>query len=46
MRLEELEKQIGYNFKDKDLSIYGVVGVLNKAEMVPKDVKRYVEQYT
>ncbi len=29
----------------KDLSDYGVVGVLDKAEMVPRDIKRYVEQY-
>lgn len=29
----------------KDLSSYGVVEVLNKAEMVPKDIKKYVEQY-
>ena len=29
----------------KDLSGYGVVGILDKAEMVPKDIKDYVGQY-
>ena len=29
----------------RDLSIYGVVGVLSKDTMKPKDVRRYVEQY-
>ena len=33
------------DFSDKDLSMYGVVGVLDKAEMVPKDIKDYVGQY-
>lgn len=33
------------DLSNKDLSSYGVVGVLNKTEMVPKDIKRYVEQY-
>ena len=32
-------------FGGNDLSEYGVVGVLDKAEMVPGDIKRYVEQY-
>ena len=34
------------DFSDKDLSGYGVVGILDKAKMVPKDIKKYVEQYT
>lgn len=34
------------DFSNKDLSMYGVVGVLNKAEMIPEDIKNYVEQYT
>ena len=29
----------------RDFSIYGVVGVLSKDTMKPKDVRRYVEQY-
>ncbi len=33
------------NFKDKDLSIYGVVGILNKDTMYPEDVKKYVSKY-
>ena len=33
------------DLSDKDLSVYGVVGVLDKAEMVPKDIKRYARQY-
>ena len=33
------------DLNDKDLSSYGVVGVLDKAEMVPKDIRRYVERY-
>ena len=28
-----------------DLSIYGVVGVLNKATMLPHDIKYYVQKY-
>lgn len=34
------------DFKDKDLSIYGVIGVLNKDTVTPKEVKEYVERYT
>ena len=34
------------DFKDKDLSIYGVVGTLNKDTITPKEVKAYVERYT
>ncbi len=33
------------NLGDSDLSGYGVVGILNKAEMLPEDVRRYVERY-
>lgn len=29
----------------RDLSAYGVVGVLSKDTMKPKDIERYVEQY-
>ena len=29
----------------KDLSVYGVVGVLNKDTMRPEDVRKYVEEY-
>jgi CheY-like chemotaxis protein len=28
-----------------DLSTYGVVGVLNKEKMTPKDIKEYVKKY-
>lgn len=34
------------DLKDKDLSVYGVVGVLNKDSLVPKEVKEYVKRYT
>lgn len=34
-----------FDFKDVDLSIYGVVGVLNKDMMVPEDIKRYAKEY-
>ena len=33
------------DFSNKDLSIYGVVGVLNKDEMTPQDIRGYVEKY-
>lgn len=33
------------DFQGKDLSMYGVVGVLGKAEMRPEDIRKYVEQY-
>ena len=33
------------DFKDKDLSDYGVVGVLNKDEMKPEEVSEYVDKY-
>lgn len=31
---------------DKDLSIYGVVGILNKDTLTPKEVKDYVIRYS
>lgn len=34
------------NFTDQDLSIYGVVGVLNKDTLIPKEIKEYVERYS
>ena len=34
------------DFSGKDLSIYGVVGAINKDSMTPKEVKKYVERYT
>ena len=34
------------DFKNKDLSRYGVVGVLNKDTMKPEDILRYVKEYT
>ena len=33
------------DFRDKDLSVYGVVGVLNKDDMTPTDIKRYAKKY-
>lgn len=33
------------DFKEKDLSTYGVVGILNKDNMKPEDIKGYVERY-
>lgn len=33
------------DLSNKDLSSYGVTGVLDKAKMTPKDIKKYVEQY-
>ena len=33
------------DYTKKDLSSYGVVGVLCKDQMKPKDITRYVEQY-
>lgn len=34
------------NFLGRDLSSYGVVGVLNKDLLTPREVKNYVERYT
>lgn len=33
------------DFKGKDLSVYGVVGILSKDTMKPEDVRRYVERH-
>ncbi len=33
------------DFKNKDLSSYGVVGILNKDMMVPEDIKYYARKY-
>lgn len=33
------------DFTNKDLSSYGVVATLNKAEMTPVDIRRLVEKY-
>ena len=33
------------DFAGKDLSVYGVVGVLDKTTMTPKEVKAYVQRY-
>lgn len=34
-----------YELNEKDLSMYGVVGVLQKEKMTPGDVKRLVAEY-
>lgn len=34
------------DFSKNDLSTYGVVGVLNKDTMDPKEIRSYVKQYT
>ena len=33
------------DFGDKDLSAYGVVGVLNKDTMMPEEILKYAEKY-
>ncbi len=33
------------DFSEKDLSMYGVVGVLDKTTMSPKEIESYVWQY-
>ncbi len=33
------------DFSGKDLRNYGVVGVLNKDEMLPEEIKKYVDEY-
>ena len=33
-------------FEGKDLSDYGVVGILKKESMKPEDIKEYVKKYT
>ena len=34
------------DFDKKDLSVYGVVGVLNKDTMEPKEIRSYAKEYT
>lgn len=34
------------NFAGKDLTDYGVVGILNKDTLMPEDVRHYVELYS
>ena len=34
------------DFKGQDLSIYGVVGTLNKSTMLPEDIHRFAEKYS
>ena len=34
------------DFSNKDLSSYGVVGVLNKDTMLPKEIEAYAAEYT
>lgn len=33
------------DFSGQDLSEYGVVGILDKSNMVPEDIERYAEKY-
>ena len=33
------------NFHGRDLTEYGVVGVLDKAKMMPEEILRYVQKY-
>ena len=33
------------DFANRDLSVYGVVGVLNKDSMTPKDIRKYTDEY-
>ena len=33
------------DFKGKDLSVYGVVGVLSKDTMMPAEIKGYADEY-
>lgn len=33
------------NLEGRDLSVYGVVGVLEKDKMMPSEVREYVEKY-
>ena len=33
------------DFKEQDLSVYGVVGVLDKEKMIPREIKDYVDKY-
>lgn len=33
------------DFSNKDLGVYGVVGVLSKDTMTPKDIRKYADEY-
>ncbi len=33
------------NIDNNDLSVYGVIGVLNKDTMLPEDIKKYANEY-
>ena len=33
------------DFADKDLSVYGVVGMMDKAKMMPVEIRNYVKEY-
>ena len=33
------------DFRDKDLTAYGVVDILDKSEMTPKEIRQYAERY-
>ncbi|MBP5647671.1 response regulator [Candidatus Saccharibacteria bacterium] len=33
------------DFKQRDLSVYGVVGILDKTTMLPEEILDYVEKY-
>lgn len=34
------------NLENRDLGVYGVVGILNKEKMLPREIKKYVDEYT
>ncbi|MBR3254480.1 response regulator [Candidatus Saccharibacteria bacterium] len=34
------------DLEGRDLSIYGVIGILNKEKMLPGEIKDYVDKYT
>ena len=34
------------DFSDKDLSVYGVVGILNKSIMEPREIYEFAKEYT
>lgn len=33
------------DFNERDLSVYGIVGILDKTTMLPEDISNYVEKY-
>ena len=33
------------DFKQRDLSVYGVVGILDKTTMLPEEILDYVKKY-